>query len=217
MFFIDLTNRSFNRSQGAVTASLLGIGVLLGSMSWCHSVIALESDLLRPSETTQLSQPYIHSFSKNGDRSDPLIPLIPLMIAQTVHSEPTQQEFEQQQEFERQQEIEQQEIEQQEIEQQEIEQQVLRELADFTTSSDASDVIVLGQPDNFPYVIVIPGDNREVLQAVQGIIPTAFITSSRRGRYIYATSFAKRRPADALSAQLRYLRFDSQVHYMPTD
>ena len=195
MSFIDLKYRLSNHSYNAITAYILGTGLLLGTLSWCHSVIALESERLCPSETTQLPQPRC-PFSKNGDRAEAL-------IAQTVHGEPPPpQDAEHQQEQER---------------QQELEQQVQQELADFAPSSASSDVIVLGQPDNFPYVIVIPGDKREVLQAVQEIIPTAFITSSRRGRYIYAASFPERRPADALSAQLRYLRFDSQVHYMPTD
>ncbi|MEM9213072.1 MAG: hypothetical protein AAGD25_01725 [Cyanobacteria bacterium P01_F01_bin.150] len=102
-------------------------------------------------------------------------------------------------------------------EQQAIEQQVQQELIDFTSPSSSSDVIILGQPENFPYVVVIPGNNREVLAEVQDIIPTAFFSSSRRGRYIYTASFLERRSADALNAQLRYLGFDAQVTYMPTD
>ena len=179
----------------------LAAGLLLKSLACCDISVAIESNPsipFRPYGT--LSRPVtklpIEQGTMEGWRPSP-------WLAQVSESNLSAQERHQQLlELER---------------QQEIERQVQEELVDFTTSSDQSDVIVLGQPQNFPYVVVIPGDEFELLREVQEVAPTAFMTSSRRGRYIHTASFPKRRPADALNAQLRHLGFDAQVTYIPTN
>ena len=165
---------------------------------FCHSSRGTESNQTTTSHLLDAHQPQAlqSQTSQLVMESDRLR----MMVSQIGESEQTDQQL--QEDFER---------------QQELERQVQQELVDFTSSADSIDIIVLGQPQNAPYVVVIPGDRFEVLRDVQEIAPTAFITTSRRGRYIHAASFAKRRLADAFSSQLRYLGFDAQVTYMRVD
>ena len=62
-------------------------------------------------------------------------------------------------------------------------------------------------------MVAIPGSREERLDRVQEIIPQAFLTDSRRGRYIQAGAFSTRSEAEALSCQLRYRGFDARVVY----
>lgn len=197
---LDFSNRPVLKQHGfKIGVWGLATGLLLKSLACCDISVAIE-----PSQSTTI-RPY-------GSLPTPTTPLSRAQwiragwrpstwLAQVSESSLFEQE-QQLLELER---------------QQEIEHQVQQELIEFTTSADQSDVIVLGQPQNFPYVVVIPGDEFELLREVQEVVPTAFMTSSRRGRYIYTASFPKRRPADALNAQLRHLGFDAQVTYMPTN
>lgn len=114
-----------------------------------------------------------------------------------------------------------QELTPEEQERQALEQEIQQELLDFSASSETvtevSEVVVIGQPAGFPYVVVVPGSYIRRLKRVQEIVPTAFITSSRRGTYIQAASFPSRGPANDLSERLRHFGFDAQVAYLPTD
>jgi len=75
------------------------------------------------------------------------------------------------------------------------------------------DVVLLGQPDNAPFVVVIPGSREERLDRLQQIVPNAFLTDSRRGRYIQAGAFSSRSDAESLSSFLRHQGFDARVVY----
>ncbi|MEM7770616.1 MAG: SPOR domain-containing protein [Cyanobacteria bacterium P01_A01_bin.37] len=74
-------------------------------------------------------------------------------------------------------------------------------------------VLTLGQPSDAPFVVAIPGSREERLDRLQDIVPQAFLTDSRRGRYIQAGAFSSRSDAEALSAYLRHQGFDARVVY----
>lgn len=74
--------------------------------------------------------------------------------------------------------------------------------------------IVLGQPQDLPYVVIIPTDDSRVLAWLQRRIPEAFLSASRLGRYIQAAAFSEREPAEELSQQLRSHGLDARVVYL---
>ena len=74
-------------------------------------------------------------------------------------------------------------------------------------------IITLGQLQETPFVVAIPGSREDRLDRVQETIPQAFLTDSRRGRYIQAGAFSTRSDAEVLSRQLRYRGFDARVVY----
>ncbi|MEB3211918.1 MAG: SPOR domain-containing protein [Leptolyngbyaceae bacterium] len=83
-----------------------------------------------------------------------------------------------------------------------------------SSTVDANDVpVVLGQPSNAPFVVAIPGSREDRLEQLQELVPTAFLTDSRRGRYIQAGAFSSRSNAEALSSFLRHQGFDARVVY----
>lgn len=84
---------------------------------------------------------------------------------------------------------------------------------DFQASPNSGNVIILGQPESAPYVVAIPGSREELLDRVQETVPQAFLTDSRRGRYVQAGAFPTRSEAEALSCQLRHQGFDARVVY----
>jgi cell division protein FtsN len=85
--------------------------------------------------------------------------------------------------------------------------------ADFQVDPNSGNVIILGQPESAPYVVAIPGSRDELLDRVQERVPQAFLTDSRRGRYVQAGAFSTRSEAEALSCQLRHQGFDARVVY----
>lgn len=81
------------------------------------------------------------------------------------------------------------------------------------THEDEEIIRILGQPREAPYVVAIPRPTDDLLDRVQESVESAFITDSRRGRYIQAGAFPRRSDAEALSCQLRREGFDARVVY----
>jgi cell division protein FtsN len=77
------------------------------------------------------------------------------------------------------------------------------------------ETMIWGQPDDAPYVVAIPARRDDLLYQVQEIVPTAFLTDSRRGTYVQAGAFPMRSQAQALSRELRDQGFDARVVYLP--
>lgn len=75
--------------------------------------------------------------------------------------------------------------------------------------------IVLGEIPDAPYVVVVPGQGAERLAAVRQCVPDAFQTDLRLGAYIRAGAFPQRRSAERLSRQLRRLKLNARVMYLP--
>ncbi len=75
------------------------------------------------------------------------------------------------------------------------------------------EVIVLGWFPDEPYVVVVPGRDRDRLSQVRRCMPDAMILPSRRGSYIHAASFRDRASAEKLSDYLREEGFDARVAY----
>ncbi|MDX2098307.1 MAG: SPOR domain-containing protein [Leptolyngbyaceae cyanobacterium bins.59] len=84
-------------------------------------------------------------------------------------------------------------------------------------SSGEEAPIILGQPCDNSYVVAIPTRNFQLLDQVQTIVPTAFLTRIWLGFYIQAGSYAQRSPAETLTHQLRERGFDARVIYKPVD
>ncbi|MBW4489234.1 MAG: hypothetical protein KME12_15700 [Trichocoleus desertorum ATA4-8-CV12] len=80
-----------------------------------------------------------------------------------------------------------------------------------TTQQD--DVIVLGQRNDYPYMVAVPSQSRGTLDAVRQCVPDAFITRSRLGPYVHAGSFPTRAGAESLAWFLRSRGLDSRVVY----
>jgi hypothetical protein len=76
-------------------------------------------------------------------------------------------------------------------------------------------VITIGNVSDAPYVVVIPGRRQELLTRARQCVPDAFQTESRRGAYIRAGAFPRRRPAATLTRHLRTLGLDARVVYLP--
>ena len=87
-------------------------------------------------------------------------------------------------------------------------------LVPLLPDAEDEEAIMLGQPQDSPYVVVIPGSRDELLDRVQAIVPTAFITDSRRGWYINAGSFNRRTDAEVVSTVLRHQGLDARVVYL---
>lgn len=102
-------------------------------------------------------------------------------------------------------------------EQTELLDQPANELIDLNSESSESndEPILLGQPDDSPYVVAIPARRDDLLEQVQDSIPTAFLTDSRRGQYIQVGAFPRRSLAEELSRDLRDQGFDARVVYFP--
>lgn len=82
-------------------------------------------------------------------------------------------------------------------------------------NGDATEnVILLGQPEDAPYVVVIPGGEEALLDRVQAYYPRAFLTDSRLGRYVQAGAFSTYSEAVELNDQLRAVGFDARVVYL---
>ncbi|MGA7935978.1 MAG: hypothetical protein WCA35_20665 [Kovacikia sp.] len=77
-----------------------------------------------------------------------------------------------------------------------------------------SPVIMLGQPKETPFVVIIPTSDLELLEKVQQHAPLAFMTSSRLGPYIQAAAFADLPAAESLNDELRQQGLDSRVIYL---
>lgn len=80
---------------------------------------------------------------------------------------------------------------------------------------NSSEVIILGQPCQNPYVVAIPTADAAVLDRVQTYAPGAFFTDSRLGSYVQAGSFIHRSLADEFSLQLRHAGFRARTIYRP--
>lgn len=78
-----------------------------------------------------------------------------------------------------------------------------------------SAVTVLGQPCEKPYVVAIPETDPGLLDRVQVWMPTAFVTQSQLGLYIFVGSFSEWQVAELLNLQLRQRGFDARVLYKP--
>jgi cell division protein FtsN len=74
--------------------------------------------------------------------------------------------------------------------------------------------IILGQPKETPYVVVIPAANLQLVEKVQQYAPLAFMTASRLGSYIQAGAFADRPTAESLTYELRKQGLDARVVYL---
>jgi hypothetical protein len=74
--------------------------------------------------------------------------------------------------------------------------------------------IILGQPKEKPFVVVIPTSDFQTLTKVQQYAPLAFMSQSRLGSYIQAGAFADLETAQSLSYELRHRGFDAHVAYL---
>lgn len=81
--------------------------------------------------------------------------------------------------------------------------------------STDENVVTLGQPCGQPYVVAVPTSDVAILERVQAIVPTAFLTDSRLGRYVHAGSSERRSQSNALNRQLRRQGLDARVIYRP--
>lgn len=93
-----------------------------------------------------------------------------------------------------------------------IAQQVPPSLSAPTTQAET---MILGQPCENPYVVVIPGSDSKILDEVKRYRPLAFLTDSRLGWYVQAGSFGDRALAESLSYQLRSVNLNARVVYLP--
>ncbi|MBW4647105.1 MAG: SPOR domain-containing protein [Kastovskya adunca ATA6-11-RM4] len=93
-----------------------------------------------------------------------------------------------------------------------IAQQVPPNLSAPTTQAET---IILGQPCENTYVVVIPASDPKILDKVKPYRPLAFLTNSRLGWYVQAGSFSDRALAESLSYQLRSVNLDARVAYLP--
>jgi cell division protein FtsN len=75
--------------------------------------------------------------------------------------------------------------------------------------------IILGQPQETPYVVVIPGSDFTMLEQIQKYAPLAFLSNSRMGSYIQAGAYTDRSAAEVLNRALRQQGWDARVVYMP--
>ncbi|UBF25240.1 SPOR domain-containing protein [Kovacikia minuta CCNUW1] len=92
--------------------------------------------------------------------------------------------------------------------------QVVVPVEPVTPATSNSQPTVLGQPNNTPYLVVIPTSHLQLLDKVQQYAPLAFMTRSHLGPYIQAGAFRDRRPAESLSDQLRSQGLDARVVYL---
>lgn len=74
--------------------------------------------------------------------------------------------------------------------------------------------IVLGQPENLPYVVIVPTSDSTLLVRVRQFAAHAFLTRSRWGFYIQAGAFGDRAAAERLNRQLRDQGFDVRVVFL---
>jgi cell division protein FtsN len=86
--------------------------------------------------------------------------------------------------------------------------------AESVDPSTYSQPIILGQPKETPYVVVIPAANLQMVEKVQQYAPRAFMTASRLGSYIQAGAFGDRPAAESLSYELRRQGLDARVVYL---
>jgi hypothetical protein len=86
---------------------------------------------------------------------------------------------------------------------------------DHAPLRESNSMTILGQLCENPYVVAIPARNPQILQQVQQYVPSAFLTDSRLGLYVQASSFGCRAPAESLSHQLRKHSLDARVVYKP--
>ncbi|MBD2302640.1 hypothetical protein H6G80_34570 [Nostoc sp. FACHB-87] len=91
--------------------------------------------------------------------------------------------------------------------------QSLSEVRNSVDSFRQSDVIVIGQVPNHPYVVVVPGESERLLNIVRRYVTDAFLAQHRLGAYVYAGGFAKRYEAECLSSVLRSHGLDARVVY----
>ena len=82
-------------------------------------------------------------------------------------------------------------------------------------SLQQDEAIILGDIPDAPYVVVVPGEGGDLLDAVRQCVPDAFQTHSRLGRYIRAGAFLNRGSAEQLSRHLRSIKLDARVVYFP--
>jgi hypothetical protein len=74
---------------------------------------------------------------------------------------------------------------------------------------------VLGQSCKDPYVVAIPAAQPQLLDKVQALIPTAFLSISQFGRYVLAASYDNWSAAELLNRQLRQQGLDARILYKP--
>ena len=75
-------------------------------------------------------------------------------------------------------------------------------------------VVVLGQPQNRRYVVVLPTADSAMLERVRPFAAHAFLTQSRRGPYIQVEAFSNRASAEQLNRRLREQGFDVRVVFI---
>lgn len=76
-----------------------------------------------------------------------------------------------------------------------------------------SNLIVIGQVSERPYVVVVPGNSEQLLNIVRKYISDAFITQNRLGAYIYAGGYANRFQAECWTHLLNSQGLDARVVY----
>lgn len=74
-------------------------------------------------------------------------------------------------------------------------------------------VIVIGVQRDRPYRVVVIGESRDTLAAIQTCILDAFITDSRFGTYIQVASFDNRGDAETIRRILQKEGFAARVTY----
>lgn len=82
-------------------------------------------------------------------------------------------------------------------------------------SASPAPITVLGQPCEHPYVVVIPATQPGLLDQVQALIPSAFLSISQLGRYVLAASYDNWTAAELLNRRLRQHGLDARILYKP--
>ncbi|NET72958.1 MAG: hypothetical protein F6K62_19100 [Sphaerospermopsis sp. SIO1G2] len=74
-------------------------------------------------------------------------------------------------------------------------------------------VIVIGQRSEKPYIVIVPGNSRQLLNQVRKSVQNAFITRNRLGPYIYAGGYKNRFQAQCWTNVLNSQGIDARVIY----
>ncbi len=84
--------------------------------------------------------------------------------------------------------------------------------------TQTGDVVVLGRSQGRRYVVIVPTDetalqDKTLLMTVRQCVPTAFVSNSRPGWFIYAGAYGQRGQAEGVAAALRSRGMDARVVY----
>lgn len=84
-----------------------------------------------------------------------------------------------------------------------------------TLDTESRSVVVLGQPCDQPYVVAVPARDPTILNQVQQLVPTAFLTDSPLGFYVQAGASVRRSSLESLNQRLRRQGLDARIAFRP--